>query len=273
MLAAARKSLGLVGRPNYISRDYAKRHGNEFLSAPWCAMAVTYWSRESGNAQAVLPKGDRAYTVWHAEDGRNLGRWHAGTAANIRAHARPGAIVFFDWDGTDSIGRIDHVGVCEVNLGDGRMQTIEGNTGDACKRRVRGADVIAGFWNPDYEEDDVALSDADLAKIANKVYERFTHEVTADTWAAKEKILDVGQKVDPRTSQRQTWAYGKDAYHMLRKILALLESQGVKVDALTAKVDALAAVSDGSGGADPSDLIDRIRTELDNVSITLAVGK
>src|SRR5262249_22033817 len=39
----------------------------------------------------------------------------------------------------------------EVNLGDGRVQTIEGNTDDACKRRVRGASVIAGFWNPPYE--------------------------------------------------------------------------------------------------------------------------
>jgi len=211
--------------------------------------------------------------VWSAEDGERLGRWHAGTVANIKRHCKPGAVIYFDWQYTDRIAAIDHVGIVEEVLPDGRVQTIEGNSGDACKRRVRSADVIAGFWLPDYEEDDVALSDADLTKIANKVYERFTHEVTADTWAAKEKILDVGQKVDPRTSQRQTWAYGKDAYHMLRKILGLLESQGVKVDALTVKVDALAAASDGSGGADPSDLIDRIRTELDNVSITLAVGK
>lgn len=150
MLAAARKSLGLSGRPNYITRDYAKRHGAEFLDAAWCAMAVTYWSRVSGNAKAVLPDGDRAYTVWFAEDGRDLGRWFPGTAANIKAHAKPGAIVFFDWDGTDVIGRIDHVGIVEKVLPDGRVQTIEGNTGDACKRRVRGASVIAGFWNPPY---------------------------------------------------------------------------------------------------------------------------
>lgn len=159
MLAAARKDLGLMGRPNRITRDYASRHGAAFLSAPWCDQAVTYWARNSGNAAAVLPRGDRAYTVWHAEDGRDLGRWYAGTTANVRAHAVPGSVIFFDWDGTDTIGRIDHVGIVEVNLGDGRVQTIEGNTGDACKRRVRASNVIAGFWNPAYE-DDVATATA-----------------------------------------------------------------------------------------------------------------
>lgn len=160
MLAEARRDLGMAGRPNAITREYAARHGAVFEEAPWCQMSITHWARVSSNADAVLPAGDRAYTVWHAEDGQRLGRWHPGTVDAIRKHARPGAVVFFDWGGTDSIPRIDHVGLVEVNLGDGRVQTIEGNTGDACKRRVRSASVIAGFWNPDYEEeDDVAAKD------------------------------------------------------------------------------------------------------------------
>lgn len=156
MLAAARKYLGTVGRPNVLTRRYASRHGDVFLNAPWCDIAVTEYARESGNAAAVLPDGDRAFTVWHAEDGRDLGRWYPGTSDNIREHALPGAVIFFDWDGTDRIGAIDHVGIVEVNLGDGRVQTIEGNTGDACKRRVRSASVIAGFWNPPYDKTDAA---------------------------------------------------------------------------------------------------------------------
>jgi peptidoglycan hydrolase-like protein with peptidoglycan-binding domain len=150
MLAAARKSLGLAGRPNYVTRDYASRHGTAFLNAPWCDMAVTYWARVSGNTDAVLPEGDRAYTVWHAQDGRDRGLWFAGTADNLRKHARPGAVVFFDWDGTDTISKIDHVGVVEKVLPDGRIQTIEANTGDVCARRIRAANVVAGFWNPPY---------------------------------------------------------------------------------------------------------------------------
>lgn len=150
MLAEARKDLGLTGRPNRITRDYATRNGDAYLRAPWCQMSVTWWARNSDNTDAVLPRGDRAYTVWSAEDGEELGRWHAGTVANIRQHAEPGAVVYFDWQYTDRIGAIDHVGIVEKVLPDGRIQTIEGNSGDACKRRVRSADVIAGFWVPLY---------------------------------------------------------------------------------------------------------------------------
>ncbi|MBD2897505.1 hypothetical protein amrb99_64690 [Actinomadura sp. RB99] len=153
MLAEARKSLGMSGRPNTITKEYAARHGDEFLKASWCDMAITYWARHSGNADAALLGGDRAYTVWHAEDFQKAGRWHAGTAARVDA-AKPGDIVFFDWGASNSISAIDHVGVVEKALGGGRVQTIEGNTSDACKRRVRGADVIAGYGRPDYNGDD-----------------------------------------------------------------------------------------------------------------------
>jgi hypothetical protein len=153
MLAQARKSIGVAGRPNYITREYGKRHGDVFLRAPWCDMAVTYWARHSGNAAAVLPGGDRAYTVWHAEDFQKLGTWYTGTVQNLNK-AKPGDVVFFDWGATNSIGAIDHVGVIEAVLGDGRVQTIEGNTGDACKRRVRGASEIAGYGRPKYDDSD-----------------------------------------------------------------------------------------------------------------------
>ncbi|WP_067812336.1 peptidoglycan-binding protein [Actinomadura kijaniata] len=150
MLAEARRSLGLSGRPNRITRDYASRHGDDFLSAAWCDMAVTYWARRSGNAKAVLPSGDRAYTVWHAQDFQRIGRWHTGTAANLDK-ARPGDIVFFDWGNSNSVGAIDHVGIIEKVLGGGRVQTIEGNTGDAVRRRVRSASSIAGYGRPAYD--------------------------------------------------------------------------------------------------------------------------
>lgn len=150
ILERARRDLGLTGRPNRITKDYAARHGAAFLSAPWCQMAITAWARDSGTAAAVLPKGDRAYTVYHARDGEQLGRWHVGTVASILRYAEPGAVVFFDWRFSDVIDAIDHVGLVEKVLPDGRVQTIEANTGDAVKRRVRSASVIAGFWLPAY---------------------------------------------------------------------------------------------------------------------------
>jgi len=114
-------------------------------------MFVTYVARQVGAVKSVLPSGDRAYTVWHAEDFQREGAWYSGTASNIKKHAALGDVVFFDWDGTDRVPYIDHVGYVLRNLGDGRIVTVEGNTGDAVKLRVRGADVIAGFGKPKYD--------------------------------------------------------------------------------------------------------------------------
>lgn len=172
MLDAARKSLadGIAGRPNPITREYASRHGDEFLRASWCDMGVTFWARHSGNAAAVLLGGDRAYTVWHAQDFQKAGRWHVGTVAEI-SKAKPGDIVFFDWGGSDSIGNIDHVGVVEKNLGGGVLQTIEANTSDAVKRRIRYAADIAGYGRPGYPAGGTASGANWTEKIVNKLPE------------------------------------------------------------------------------------------------------
>lgn len=240
MLASARSDLGLSGRPNRITKSYAARNGTEYLRAEWCDMSITEWARKSGNAAAVLPNGDRAYTVWHAQDGQELGLWYAGTAANIRKHAKPGAIVFFDWGGTDRVGAIDHVGIVERNLGDGRVQTIEGNTGDACKRRVRGPSVIAGFWNPPYgKEDDMPLTDADAKKVAREVIASLTGTVKGDHWAAKEGLMEPGKKLTPLTFIRQAWAYGKGCYGRLGRILTRMDAQDAELKALREEVAAL----------------------------------
>lgn len=150
MLAEARKTLGM-GEPNKIQRWYQSRNGNAFAGNwAWCQASVTYWSSHSGNYAQVCPRGDRAYTVYGAEDGQYLKLWYAGTVENIKAHCKPGAIVYFDWSGSNNVGAVDHVGVVEHVLSDGRVQTIEGNTSDMCARRVRSAGDIAGFWNPAY---------------------------------------------------------------------------------------------------------------------------
>lgn len=44
---------------------------------------------------------------------------------------RPGDIIFFDWE---SDGECDHVGIVE-SVADGKVNTIEGNSGDSCRRR------------------------------------------------------------------------------------------------------------------------------------------
>jgi peptidoglycan hydrolase-like protein with peptidoglycan-binding domain len=75
--------------------------------------------------------------------------------------ARPGDVVFFDWQGGQSAGGTDHVGFVESVLPDGRIQTIEGNTsgdsngsqsdGGGVWRRVRSRGNIVGFGRPNYQ--------------------------------------------------------------------------------------------------------------------------
>ncbi|WP_051761344.1 CHAP domain-containing protein [Microbispora rosea] len=263
MLAAARADLGLTGRPNWITRAYAKKHGNEYLNAPWCDQGITEWGHKSGNAAAVLPNGDRAFTVWHAQDAKDIGRWHSGTADNIKRYAKPAAVVFFDWDGSNSIGQIDHVGLIERVLPDGRIQTIEANTGGgtgAVLRRIRGPEVVAGFFNPDYEGDDMPSA----KEIADAVYDRFTHTIPDDVWAAREGILDVGQKIDPRTAFRQIWAYTKDGYARNREILTVLHAQDAVIRELLTAVRSDTPI-------DVDALMGRIKAEIEGVTVRLAV--
>jgi hypothetical protein len=173
--------------------------------------------------------------------------------------------VFFDWDGSNSIGQIDHVGLIERVLPDGRIQTIEANTGGgagAVLRRVRGPEVVAGFFNPDYEGDDMPSA----KEIADAVYARFTHEVTEGVWAEREGILAKGQKIDPRTFMRQAWAYTKDGYARDREILARLDALNVAIKEL---VGAVAQRSDAPIDVDA--LVGRIETAIQGITVRLAV--
>lgn len=252
MLTQMRKMLGW-GEPNPIHAWYGGRNGAEFRSGstPWCQMTVSWAAYYSGNYEAVCPNGDRAYTVYGAEDGRSLGLWHAGTAANIKAYAKPGAIVYFDWDGSDVLDRVDHVGVVERNLGDGRVQTLEGNSGDRGVRRVRGPDVIAGFWNPDYsdQEDDVSAKDL------------WQHELA----------VPFGSKENPEWQAGNVLVNSAKWVYEMRARLASMEA---KLDAQNATIKTLAdALAAQNANLDVDALIDQIRTALDNVSVHLEVGK
>ncbi len=247
MLAQMEKALGW-GEPNPVHRWYGSRNGSYFAlgSTPWCQMTITWAAHLSGNYAAVCPHGDRAYTVWSAEDGERLGRWHAGTVANILRHAKPGAIVYMDWGGSNDPDAVDHVGIVEQVLGDGRVQTIEGNTGNQCKRRVRGAGDIAGFWNPPYEEDDMTRDE-----IYKAAWETDTMPVpyateANPTWKPRSVLVDHGVK--------------------LRQILAQLDAQNATIREL------VAVLAQRDDEIDVEALVARIRSEIEQVTIRLDVA-
>jgi hypothetical protein len=148
-LNEAQKWIGVKGRPNVFTREYASRHGSEFLSVAWCDIFQTYIARHAP-ALSMIPRGDRAYTPWHAGDFGAVAAAYVGTAANIVKYAKIGAVIFFDWNGSNSSSMVDHVGYVVKNLDDGRLITCEGNTSDMVALRVRGPDVIAVIGVPKY---------------------------------------------------------------------------------------------------------------------------
>ncbi|MDF5753876.1 CHAP domain-containing protein [Spongiactinospora sp. TRM90649] len=131
----------------YMASDRAKetvaRDGGNvtaYANAPWCAMFVS-WVGDSLGLRPTL--GWDAYTVTHAKWFTEQGRW--GTTP------KPGAVVFFDWNGGKSVNGIDHVGFVMQDNGDGTIKTVEGNTGNGkVEVRTRPTSQVVGYGYPQY---------------------------------------------------------------------------------------------------------------------------
>ncbi|GAA2423334.1 hypothetical protein GCM10010191_39120 [Actinomadura vinacea] len=128
----------------YIKSNAAKltaaRDGgsvSEYKGAQWCNMFVSWLGAKAG----LKGMGADAYTVAHAEWFKKTGRWGQ--------KAKPGAVVFFAWNG-GGISGIEHVGMVVKDNGDGTITTIEGNTDNAVKEKVRDKSTVAGYGYPDY---------------------------------------------------------------------------------------------------------------------------
>ncbi|GII77265.1 hypothetical protein Sru01_22470 [Sphaerisporangium rufum] len=121
-----------------VARDGGSVAG--FANAAWCDMFVSWVGTQLGLQDTV---GVDAYTVEHAKWFAAQGRW--GTAA------RPGAVVFFGWNGGKGFYDIDHVGFVLRDNGDGTIQTVEGNT-DNGRVEIREREVakVVGYGYPAY---------------------------------------------------------------------------------------------------------------------------
>ena len=108
----------------------------------WCACFVSWCAEQCGYIDAgIIPKfalcSDGA--AWFARRGQFQDGCYVPVA---------GDIIFFDWGGN---GDVDHVGIVE-SVVDGRVHTIEGNSGDRCRRRNYsiGYYEIYGYGTPAY---------------------------------------------------------------------------------------------------------------------------
>ncbi|MEV0592891.1 CHAP domain-containing protein [Nonomuraea cavernae] len=112
-----------------------------YANAPWCAMFVS-WVGEQAGARHTM--GWDAYTVTYADWFKANKRW--GDVA------KPGAVVFYDWNGGKSTSGIDHVGLVKKDNGDGTITAIEGNTGNGkVEERVRPKTQVTGYGYPAYK--------------------------------------------------------------------------------------------------------------------------
>ena len=128
--------LGTQGRPNTFSTWYAARHGKEYLTAPWCAMFISYVANRLGLGKAI---GEFAYCPYWVEWFKARKQW--GRTPRV------GALVFFDWNG-DKVA--DHVGIVE-SIGGNGFYSLEGNTGGRpgeVIRHNRGMAKVLGFGYP-----------------------------------------------------------------------------------------------------------------------------
>lgn len=94
---------------------------------------------------------------------------------NNKRNAQPGDFILYDWGGD---GSCDHIGICELNLGNTGVQCIEGNTsgsnggsqsaGNGVWRRVRSWSYVNCVIRPVYTgEEDMPLTDNDVQKVWN----------------------------------------------------------------------------------------------------------
>ncbi len=93
---------------------------------PWCANFVAWSFRQAGKP---LPGNQRSLaSVQYMENQmKKAGKFHRGTP-------KPGDIIFFKNRGRSDRGRGRHVGMVE-RVANGRVYTIEGNSGHRVRRR------------------------------------------------------------------------------------------------------------------------------------------
>ena len=108
----------------------------------WCACFVSWCANEGGLIESgTIPKfsGCVIGANWFKQNDL----W-----ADRSYEPMPGTIIFFDWEND---GKTDHVGIVE-KCEEGIVNTIEGNSGDACRanRYKQGSKVIYGYGVPEY---------------------------------------------------------------------------------------------------------------------------
>lgn len=139
IVQAAASQVGNVGgRPYWSWYGFGSR-------VEWCACFVSWCANQCGYIESgVIPKFASCGSggvPWF----KSHGLWQSGGGSYI---PKTGDIIFFDWDLN---GAPNHVGIVE-NCDGNTVYTIEGNSGNACRRKSYNlySSVIYGYGTPAY---------------------------------------------------------------------------------------------------------------------------
>ena len=104
----------------------------------WCACFASWCAEQSGmvaSGQVLKFSSCAVGASWFQGQGRWKGKGYTPSA---------GDFIFFDWN---KDGQVDHVGIV-VNVANGRVNTIEGNTSNMVARRSYqlGGNSDSGIW-------------------------------------------------------------------------------------------------------------------------------
>lgn len=207
-------------------RWYAQKTSSPYFGrsgVAYCAMFVSWVLSQAG---MTPPGGIFAYCPTGLNNARRLGR------AIDKRHAKPGDVVFFDWNRD---GVADHVGIVTANRGS-YLETIEGNTssgrrgsqsnGGGVYRRARSLSLVLAVATPNYSHS----SPAHPANAGRS-------GLVVDGWAGRATIRRAQQlartPVDGvvrgqwKGNKRYHWAvtgitYGKGGSTLVRKIQSTL---------------------------------------------------
>lgn len=183
LLELARGELGVTESPAGSNKV---KYNDAYGGGPkaWCCVFLWWLFDQAGAGGLFYGGGKTAYCP-------TLLSWYKKQGQLVSGPARPGDIVFFDFNGN---GVADHVGLCERWDGD-RITTIDGNTGEgneanggAVMRRTRSMSTVCAVARPAYEPERVA---AECDSWATEAW----------LWATGAGLLDGTRPRDPMTRQ------------------------------------------------------------------------
>ena len=132
LVGVAASQIGNVGgEPYWRWYGYTER-------VEWCACFVSWCANQCGYIDAgIIPKFSSC--EWGVSWFKEHNQW-----ADRSITPMPGMLIFFDWVDEESgsrDGRADHVGIV-AKVENGRVYTIEGNSGDSCQERSYTLEIL-----------------------------------------------------------------------------------------------------------------------------------